>query len=104
MSFFSFSLYLKLNLLIGISYFLFEIIGKYFSTQSKKVRYQVLLRNGQILLLASVVIPTLLQFTHVYVALENPTDVKGVHGSVHAAPLFKEVAEKTLQYFKVPTL
>ena len=38
----------------------------------------------------------------IYVVVENPTDLKGVHGAYHAAPVFKEVAEKTLQYLKVP--
>lgn len=38
----------------------------------------------------------------VYVGIENPTDGNGVHGSAHAAPVFKEVAEKTLSYLKVP--
>jgi|GEM_PF-3772365 len=39
----------------------------------------------------------------VYVGVENPTDGKGVHGSYHAAPVFREVAEKTLQFLKVAT-
>lgn len=39
----------------------------------------------------------------VYVGVENPADGKGVHGSYHAAPVFREVAEKTLQYLKVAT-
>lgn len=39
----------------------------------------------------------------VYVGLENPTDGKGVHGAYHAAPIFREVAEKTLQHLKVAT-
>jgi beta-lactamase regulating signal transducer with metallopeptidase domain len=38
----------------------------------------------------------------IYVGVENPTDKKGAFGSYHAAPVFKEVAEKTLQYLKVP--
>lgn len=37
----------------------------------------------------------------IFTVIENPTDRKGVHGSVHAAPLFTEVAEKTLRYLKV---
>jgi beta-lactamase regulating signal transducer with metallopeptidase domain len=37
----------------------------------------------------------------IYVVVENPTDMKGVHGSSHAAPVFKEVAEKSLQYLGV---
>jgi beta-lactamase regulating signal transducer with metallopeptidase domain len=39
----------------------------------------------------------------IYVGVENPTDKKGAFGSYHAAPVFKEVAEKTLQYLKVPS-
>ncbi len=39
----------------------------------------------------------------IYVGVENPTDGGGVHGSYHAAPVFREVAEKTLQYLKVAT-
>jgi cell division protein FtsI/penicillin-binding protein 2 len=39
----------------------------------------------------------------VYVGVENPTDGQGVHGAYHAAPVFREVAEKTLQYLKVAT-
>ncbi len=38
----------------------------------------------------------------VFVVVENPTDMKGVHGSSHAAPLFREVTEKTLVFLKVP--
>jgi len=38
----------------------------------------------------------------VFAVVENPNDQKGVHGSTHAAPLFTEVAEKTLAYLKVP--
>ena len=38
----------------------------------------------------------------IYVGVENPTDGTGVHGSTHAAPVFREVAEKSLQYLKVP--
>lgn len=38
----------------------------------------------------------------IYVAIENPTDKRGVHGSAHAAPVFKEVAERTLRHLGVP--
>lgn len=38
----------------------------------------------------------------VYVGVENPSDGTGVHGASHAAPTFREVAEQTLQYLKVP--
>ncbi len=40
----------------------------------------------------------------VYVAIENPNDGKGVHGAYHAAPIFREVAEKTLKHLNVPSL
>ncbi|MBY0371843.1 hypothetical protein K2X33_14255 [bacterium] len=40
----------------------------------------------------------------VFAALENPGQGKGVHGGGQAGPLFKEVAEKTLQHLRVPTL
>jgi penicillin-binding protein 2B len=39
----------------------------------------------------------------IYVVVENPGDNKGVHGATHAAPVFREVAEKTLQYMNVAT-
>jgi cell division protein FtsI/penicillin-binding protein 2 len=38
----------------------------------------------------------------VFAVVENPTDMKGVHGSSHAAPLFRDVTEKTLSHLKVP--
>ena len=34
--------------------------------------------------------------------LENPTDQKGVHGATHAAPIFTEVAERSLEHLGVP--
>ncbi len=40
----------------------------------------------------------------IHVGILNPTDSKGAHGASHAAPVFREVAERTLQYFKVPSL
>lgn len=39
----------------------------------------------------------------VYVAIENPRDEYGVQGSRHAAPVFRDVAEKVLQHLGVPT-
>src|SRR5262249_20915652 len=33
--------------------------------------------------------------------VENPHDSGGAHGATHAAPLFREVAERTLQYLNV---
>lgn len=40
----------------------------------------------------------------ILVGVENPSDKDGrAHGSYHAAPVFTEVAERTLQYLKVPT-
>ena len=38
----------------------------------------------------------------IYVGVENPTDKKGAYGAYHAAPVFTEVAEKTLAYLDVP--
>ena len=39
----------------------------------------------------------------IYVGVIRPTDGDGkVHGSVHAAPAFRQIAEKTLQLMNVP--
>ena len=38
----------------------------------------------------------------VYVAVMDPSDPTGAHGSVHAAPVFRRIIEEVLELWKIP--